>query len=71
METFLEFLKEFNVQTILSMGVIVWYFTHDMKKELKQSIDNLDKDVQVMNTRISRIEGTVYGKDVYKHVKEN
>lgn len=64
MEQVFSFLKEFNIQNILSLGLIVWYFTRD----LKVSIDTLDKDVRAMNTRIGRLEGTVYGKDVYKHI---
>jgi len=55
------FFKEFNLQTIFSMIAIMWYFTRD----IKSSIDSLDKDVREMNTRMSRLEGTVYGKDVY------
>lgn len=66
MEQVLNFLNGFNLQTILSMGALMWYFTRD----IKTSIDNLDKDVRVMNTRISRIEGTVYGKDCYVQTKE-
>ena len=61
----LAFFREFNIQTILSLGVIVWYFTRD----IKNSIDNLDKDIRDMNTRVSRLEGTVYGKDMYKEIK--
>ena len=57
----LNFLNGFNFQTIVSMGVIVWYFSRD----IKTSIDNLDKDLQKMNTRVSRLEGTVYGIDLY------
>jgi len=68
MEQVLAFLKEFNIQTILSLGLIVWYFTSDLKKSLETKIDNLDKDVRDMNTRTGRLEGTVYGKDIYKHV---
>jgi len=64
----LDYLKDFNVQTIIGMIVISWYFSRD----LKASIDALDKDVRAMNTRIGRMEGTVYGKDIYKHIdKEN
>jgi hypothetical protein len=66
MSEILEFLRGFNLQTILSMGAIVWYFANETKKELGNKIDALDKDVRNMNTRISRLEGTVYGKDVYK-----
>ena len=61
-ESIINFFKEFNLQTILSMAAIVWYFT----KDIKASIDNLDRDVRAMNTRVSRLEGTVYGKDVTK-----
>ncbi len=64
MDQVCSFLKEFNIQTILSLAVIVWYFTRD----LKSSIDSLDRDVRAMNTRMGRIEGTLYGKDVYKHL---
>lgn len=41
--------------TILAMAFIMWYFTSDLKKELKESIDNLDRDVREMNTRVSRL----------------
>lgn len=66
MEMILNFFKEFNIQTILSLALIMWYFTRD----IKGSIDNLDKDIRDMNTRVSRLEGTVYGKDMYsKEIK--
>ena len=67
MEEVWGFLKGFNIQTILSLGAIVWYFSRD----IKASINLLDHDVRTMNTRISRIEGTVYGKQVYDHAKED
>lgn len=61
-EEIISLINNFSIPNILSMVAIMWYFTRD----IKQSIDNLDKDVREMNTRISRIEGTVYGKDVYE-----
>lgn len=64
MDRFFEFLNGFNVQTILSMIAILWYFTRD----IKTSIDKIDKDIHLMNTRISRLEGTVYGKDIYNKI---
>lgn len=64
MENVWDFLKAFNLQTILSLAGIVWYFTRD----IKSSINNLDHDLREMNTRISRIEGTVYGKEIYNKV---
>lgn len=64
----LEFLKTFDLHTIIALGLIMWFITRDMKNELKASIDNLDKDVREMNMRLSRIEGTVYGKNVYQRL---
>ncbi len=61
----LSFLREFNLQNILSMAVIMWYFTRD----LKTSIEQVDHDLRDMNTRIARLEGTVYGKDIYNKIK--
>ena len=65
MEHVLAFLREFNFQNILSMAVIMWYFTRD----LKASIEQVDHDLMNMNTRISRLEGTVYGSDIYNKIK--
>jgi len=66
MDQVLEFLKGFNIQNIIAMFAVIWYFSRD----IKSSIDSLDRDVRAMNTRIGRLEGTVYGKDVYKHTEE-
>lgn len=64
-EKILNFASQFNVQTLVGMWVIVWYFTRD----LKNSINALDKDLREMNSRTSRLEGTVYGHKVYYHIK--
>ena len=66
MDKIIDFLREFNIQTIFSMALVIWYFTRD----LKTSIDNLDHDLKDMNTRIARLEGSVYGTDIYKKIKE-
>lgn len=65
-EDIYKFIQGFDLHNILTLVLIVWYFTKDVKK----SIDELDKDVRMMNTRISRIEGTVYGKEIYSHISE-
>ena len=70
MQDFLDILKKCDLFTILTLGVFMWYIVHDMKKSLETKIDKLDIDFRFMNTRISRLEGTVYGKDVYKHTEE-
>ena len=43
MDKMLEFLKEFNVQTIISMIVIFWWFTRDIKSEMKLLEAKLDQ----------------------------
>lgn len=68
MDEIIKFLNGFNVQTILSTGAIVWYLTSDLKRELGGKIDRIEKDLHEMNTRISRVEGTVYGHEVYKKI---
>lgn len=65
MKEFIEFLKGFNIQTIVTMGIMLWYFSNS----LGAKIDNLDRDVREMNSRVSRLEGTVYGLDLYKEKK--
>ena len=66
MSEILEFLKGFNIQNILSLFLIIWYFSRD----IKASIEKLDHDLIKMNTRVSRLEGTVFGKGVYNSVEE-
>jgi hypothetical protein len=64
MDTILQFFKEFNLQNIISMGVIMWYFTRDIKRDICRLTDEMHH----MNTRVSRVEGTVYGKQIYEKV---
>lgn len=64
MDKLLDFFREFNIQTILSMAAIVWLFT----RNLENKIEKIHEDFIMMNTRLSRTEGTIYGKDVYKHI---
>lgn len=59
----LSFLRE----NILLLTVIMCYFTRD----LKASIEQVDLDLKKMNTRISRLEGTVYGSDIYNKIKDD
>lgn len=61
----IQFLNGFNMQTIISMWLLMWYFNRD----IKASIDKLDEDVREMNSRLCRLEGTVYGEEVYNHIQ--
>lgn len=70
MEKLIELVNSLNWQTIIGIFIVVWYFTNDMKKDIISRIDNLDKDIREMNTRVGRLEGTVYGNNLYKNEKE-
>lgn len=73
MDHVVEFLKEFNLQSILSMIGIMWYFTRDIKEdvqELKKDVKDMKNEMHISNTRISRLGGSVYGKDCYNQTKE-
>lgn len=61
MEELLKFFKDFNVQTIMTVLLGMWYFTRDIKIEIRA----IHKDLKGMDTRLSRLEGTTYGKDLY------
>lgn len=82
MDRLIDLLTQFDFQHFISLIVIVWYFTRDIKKSLEEKIDKLDQDLRneihhldenlkTMNTRISRVEGTVYGKEIYNHLENS
>ena len=39
MEKLIDFLNGFNIQTLLAMTAILWYFTRDIRNEIKKEID--------------------------------
>ena len=43
MDKVIEFLTGFNIQTILSLGAMTWYFTHNMKIEMKVLEAKIDR----------------------------
>ncbi len=70
MNELLDMIKQYDIFTVLSLGVITWYFSKQTRELLEIKIDNLDKDIRVMNIRTAHLEGTVYGKDVYKQIDD-
>lgn len=69
MNEIIEVLKDLNVPTILAVVASSWFFTRDVKKEIheiKNEIRDIHKEFKFINIRLSRVEGTVYGKDIYK-----
>ena len=67
MDIILELITNFNLPNLICMVAVMWYFTRD----LKNSVDDLHKDMNRLNERISRLEGTIYGKDYYHYSSTN
>lgn len=51
MENVINFLKDFNIQTIVPIVIIFWYFSRDIKSEMKLLEDKIDKQ----SDRIDRL----------------
>lgn len=51
MDYILDVLKSCNWQTIAAMFAICWYFTHELRREMKE----LHKDMREQGQRIDRL----------------
>lgn len=51
-----------NIHTLFFFIVTTWWFTKDIRSDVKAMKDEL----HASNTRVSRIEGTVYGRKLYE-----
>lgn len=74
MHEFATFLSGLDWPVILTVLVGGWYLRRDMRKEIKEvkdEIKDIHKEFKFINIRLSRAEGTLYGKDIYKETKEN
>lgn len=55
MKEFIEFLRSFNIQTLLAMTGILWYFTRDIRNEIKKEIDEIRKENAVQAKRSDKL----------------
>jgi hypothetical protein len=79
-EHLIDTVSALNWQAVVGIFVVVWFFTRDLRKSidglkegqniLLAEVKSIHSDLKVMNTRISRIEGTVYGEKLYKTLGE-
>jgi len=77
MHELVQFLKDFDFHTILSVVVACWWFTRGIKKDIKEikkdsaeALKEIHKEFKFINIRLSRVEGTTYGRDIYKVQEE-
>lgn len=64
-------LSGLNWQAIVAIFIVVWFFTKDLRKGVEETlreVKSIHADLKTMNTRISRLEGTTYGQQLYKLV---
>lgn len=60
MESFLEYLKDFDVKTVITIIGAVWFFnrkTLKETKEIKEEVKNVQVKLNVLESRFIRLEG--------------
>lgn len=55
MDQLIEFAKGFNIQTIISIALISWYFTSGMKNEMKSIEAKLEERMAKQEARTDRL----------------
>ena len=52
MKEIIDFLRDFNAQTILSMIAILWYFTRGIKNDISSEIKVIREEIKVIREEI-------------------
>lgn len=55
MEKFLEFLSGFNAQTLIGMTAIMWYFTREIRKEIKEDVSAIRNEIAAQAARTDKL----------------
>lgn len=55
MDKFINFLNGFNAQTLFGMAIILWYFTREIRNEIKKEIDAIRQENTVQANRSDRL----------------
>lgn len=77
MNELVELIKTFDLQTIVPLGLLIWFLNKKLLEDVDKKIEAIHKDMREIredmykefkftNIRLSRVEGTVYGQDIYK-----
>lgn len=69
MQEITELLKDLNVLTLWAVIGASWFFsrrTHFDLEKIKTLIQGIHKEFKFINIRLSRAEGTIYGKEIYE-----
>lgn len=55
MDRILDFIEAMNLQTIFSVGVIFWYFTRELRKEIREEIISIRQEINTQAQRSDRL----------------
>ena len=55
MKNIVNFLNGFNIQTILSLVAISWYFTKDLKIEIQKEINEIRRETENQSRRSDKL----------------
>jgi hypothetical protein len=80
MQEFFHFLEQLNLPTIIAVIGASWFFSRKLNlkidkieeeikgihKDMKTIREDMYREFKFINIRLSRVEGKVYGKDIYK-----
>lgn len=61
------FVESLNWQGIISLVAVVWYFTHEMKKDLIARMDKLENRMDLLDERMFLLST---GKSLAEAIKE-
>lgn len=62
----IEFLKGFDLQTIISIGIIIWFMNMPIRSSLKKidvRLEKIEAENKDIRTSLNRMEGAFYSKD--------
>lgn len=46
MDKLLEFIKDFDVHTLIGLSIVFWYFTRNIRNEIKEEIKGIRQEIQ-------------------------
>lgn len=55
MDKLIDFLSAFNAQTIFAMAVILWYFTREIRNEIRSEIAEIRSEISEQSKRSDRL----------------
>ena len=55
MDRILDFIEAMNLQTIFSIVVIFWYFTRELRREIRKEVASIRQEINTQAQRSDRL----------------